>query len=133
MDSFSLKNKVAIVTGGGSGIGRSIALKFARHGAKLHIIEINIEEAASVKEEIEASGGHCTIHSCNVAKQSEVLTVMQSIGSENVIDILVNNAGIGFVGNVEQTREEDLDRLYSVNIKGVYNCLYAVIPLMCAR
>jgi NAD(P)-dependent dehydrogenase (short-subunit alcohol dehydrogenase family) len=121
---------VAVVTGGGSGIGRSISLKFAEHGARLHILDINLNEAEAVRQEIEVLGGHCNIHSCNVALQSEVASIMQSIGSTNAIDILVNNAGIGFVGNVEQTREEDLDRLYSVNVKGVYNCLYAVVPLM---
>ncbi|MCB0686060.1 MAG: SDR family oxidoreductase [Saprospiraceae bacterium] len=130
MTTFSLKDKNAIITGGGSGIGKSIAEKFAIQGAYVHILDINLENAQQVKSNIEKRGGHCQIHSCNVTNQQEVISLFGAIAAENRIDILVNNAGIGFVGNVEQTKEEDLDRLYSVNIKGVYNCLYAAIPHM---
>ncbi|MCB0668954.1 MAG: SDR family oxidoreductase [Saprospiraceae bacterium] len=130
MSAFSLKDKTAVITGAGSGIGRSIALKFAKQGANVHILDINQEHTLEVKKLIESDGGKCQTHICNVAKQAEVMETFKQISQEGRIDILVNNAGIGFVGNVEQTKEEDLDRLYSVNIKGVYNCLYAVIPLM---
>ena len=130
MSSFSLENKNVIITGGGSGIGRSIALKFAANGARVHILEIQTDPAQDVKSQIEAASGVCEVHACNVTKQPEVIKVCNAIHEKGPIHILVNNAGIGFVGNVEQTSEDDLDRLYSVNIKGVYNCLYAVIPLM---
>lgn len=130
MSAFSLKGKTAVITGGGSGIGRSIAIKFAAQGAQVYILDINPDPAREVAEEIISAGGICQFHICNVAIQQEVIDVFQQISTSGPIDILVNNAGIGFVGNVEQTREEDLDRLYSINIKGVYNCLYAVIPIM---
>lgn len=130
MSAFSLKGKTAVITGGGSGIGRSIAIKFAGQGAQVYILDINPDPAREVVEEIAASGGTGQFHICNVANQQEVIDVFRKISTSGPIDILVNNAGIGFVGNVEQTREEDLDRLYSINIKGVYNCLYAVIPIM---
>jgi NAD(P)-dependent dehydrogenase (short-subunit alcohol dehydrogenase family) len=128
METFSLKNKSAIVTGASSGIGKSIALKLAAHGATIHILDINAEKSQEVKDIIEADSGCCFIYHCNVARHEEVQTVINNICREHKIDILVNNAGIGFVGNIEQTKEEDLDRLYAVNIKGVYNCLFAVIP-----
>ncbi len=130
MDSFRLDTKIAIITGGGSGIGRSIALKFASRGATVHLLDIKADQASQVMELINDQGGKCHFHPCNVTKQEEVLMTFNVISTTGKIDILVNNAGIGFVGNVEQTSEEDLDRLYSVNIKGVYNCLYAVIPYM---
>lgn len=130
MTAFSLTHKTAIVTGGGSGIGKSIAQKFATQGAIVHILDINQDNILEVKREIEDEGCICFAHMCNVTDQPEVISTFNKISELGKIDILVNNAGIGFVGNVEQTKEEDLDRLYNVNIKGVYNCLYAVIPLM---
>ena len=79
------------------------------------------------------AGGSAVAHECNVAGQSEVKEKVSSIGEKQSIDILINNAGIAHIGNVEQTTEADMDRLYSVNIKGVYNCIHAVIPLMKER
>lgn len=130
MNAFRLDHKVALITGGGSGIGRSIALKFAAMGATVHLLDINRKDAELVSGEIRGVGGQCEVHECNVSRQSEVIGICNAIAERGRLDILVNNAGIGFVGNVEQTGEEDLDRLYNVNIKGVYNCLYAVIPHM---
>jgi 2-keto-3-deoxy-L-fuconate dehydrogenase len=130
MNAFRLDHKVALITGGGSGIGRSIAVKFAGMGATVHLLDINRKDAELVSGEIRGAGGQCEVHECNVSRQNEVNAICNAIGGRGHLDILVNNAGIGFVGNVEQTGEEDLDRLYAVNIKGVYNCLYAVIPHM---
>lgn len=124
---FNLENKNAVVTGGGSGIGKAIALLFAKQGATVHIIELNVEAANDVVNEIHANGGSAFAHSCNVTSQQEVLNVFNAIGKP---DILVNNAGIAHVGNVEKTSSEDFDRIYNVNVKGVYNCLYAAVPLM---
>lgn len=124
---FSLQNKRAIITGGGSGIGRAISILFAKQGAQVHIVELNGESAQEVAHEIQAEGGTATVHACDVTRQLEVLDIFRQIGPH---DILVNNAGIALVGNVETTDEEEFDRVINVNVKGVYNCLYASIPLM---
>jgi 2-keto-3-deoxy-L-fuconate dehydrogenase len=124
---FSLKNKTAVITGGGSGIGQAIAVLFAKQGADIHIIELSEETGFNTKNRINTEGGTCTVHPCNVTDQAAILSVLKKIGH---LDILVNNAGIAHIGNVENTSEADIDRIISVNIKGVYNCLKAAIPLM---
>jgi NAD(P)-dependent dehydrogenase (short-subunit alcohol dehydrogenase family) len=124
---FNLDGKVAAVTGGGSGIGRAVALQFARQGATVHIIDLSETAAQQVVHEITSAGGNAIAHSCNVSLQQQVDGVFRIIEGLN---ILVNNAGIAHVGNAENTAEEDFDRLYQVNIKGVYNCLHAAIPVM---
>lgn len=122
---FSLQNKKAVVTGGGSGIGKAIAALFAKQGAEVHIVELTEESAKEAVTEISAAGGKVFSHACNVANQQEVLATFEKIGN---INILINNAGIAHVGKVETTPEADFDRVMSVNVKGVYNCLYAAIP-----
>jgi len=124
---FSLENRIAVITGGGSGIGRAIAALFAKQGAIVHIIEINTLNASDIIEEISTSGGSAQAYSCDVSKQEEVKAVFEKIGK---VDILVNNAGIAHVGNADNTSAEDFDRIINVNIKGVYNCLHTVIPVM---
>ncbi|MBM1105005.1 SDR family oxidoreductase [Aurantibacter crassamenti] len=124
---FSLENKNAVVTGGGSGIGRAICIALAEHGANVHILElqaINAEETAKI---IRDNGGKVSVYGCNVANGSEVKSAFELILKSGSIDILINNAGIAHIGNLENTKEEDLDRLYEVNIKGVYNCMHASI------
>lgn len=123
---FSLANKKAVITGGGSGIGKAIAKLFAKQNAIVHIVELNISNAEDVVTEIVADGGKAEAHSCNVSTQQQVKEVFSNIGN---FDILVNCAGIAHVGNVENTSEEDFDRVYSVNIKGTYNCLHESIPI----
>lgn len=123
--SFSLKNKSAIVTGGGSGIGKAISLTFARAGAIVHILDFNVEAAQQTVLEIEKAGNVAKAYKCNVANQQEVTKIITKISEEKTIDILVNNAGIAHVGNIENTLESDMDKLYNVNIKGVYNCMKA--------
>lgn len=127
---FNLQGKSAIVTGGGSGIGRAISIALAGNGAKVHIFELQKEAAETVAKEIQNAGGLSQAHSCNVAVQNEVNEKIVSISETERIDILINNAGIAHIGNVENTTEADLDRIYSVNVKGVYNCIHAVIPFM---
>jgi 2-keto-3-deoxy-L-fuconate dehydrogenase len=130
MNLFRLDNKVAVVTGGGSGIGQAIAKVFAAQGASVHIIELNEEGGQQTAADIAAAGGQAQVHGCNVTQQSAVIATMEKIGR---IDILVNCAGIAHVGKLETTTEEDLDRIYNVNVKGTYNCMFAVIKGMKAQ
>jgi len=122
---FSLKNKKAVVTGGGSGIGQAIAIQLAANGAEVHILEITLEKGQQTLEKIQSAGGNVKVYACDVSKQKEVLEVFDQIGP---INILLNNAGIAHIGKADTTSEEDFDRIYNVNIKGVYNCLFAAIP-----
>jgi len=122
---FSLQNKKAVVTGGGSGIGRAIATLFAKQGAEVHILDLTLESAKEAVEDIKKLGGTVFSYACNVSSQKEVVGTFESIGN---IDILINNAGIANVGKVDTTSESDFDRVMAVNVKGVYNCLYAAIP-----
>ena len=122
---FSLASKKAVITGGGSGIGRAISVLFAKQGAEVHIIELSEENAAATVQEIIAAGGKATAYSCNVANQAEVVETFNKIGA---LHILVNNAGIAHIGKADTTSEADFDRVINVNVKGVYNCLHAAIP-----
>lgn len=130
MESFSLKDKTAIITGGASGIGEAISKKFASNGAYVDIFDYNRESGESVVNEINEKNMSAEFHFCDVSDKKEVTLLVDSISVNRKIDILVNNAGVAHIGNVENTTEEDLDRLYQINIKGVYNCLFAVIPHM---
>ncbi len=127
---FDLQGKTAIVTGGGSGIGRAISLAFAEQGAQVHILELKSDFAKDTVGEILDKGCKATAHECNVADQDQVKKIINNIAKDNRINILVNNAGIAHIGNAEDTQEEDFDKVYNVNVKGVYNCIHAVIPHM---
>jgi 2-keto-3-deoxy-L-fuconate dehydrogenase len=127
---FSLKNKTAVITGGGSGIGKAIAVLFTQQGASVHIIELNTDAASVTANEITQSGGIASAHTCDISNQKQVLDTFNLIGQ---IDILVNNAGIAHIGKADTTNETDFDRLMNVNVKGAYNCLFAAIPLMKAK
>ncbi len=124
---FSLKNKSAVITGGGSGIGKAISVLFAAQGAHVHIIELDEKAASSTVEEIQQTGGIAFSHVCDVSDQRQVVKVFNSIAR---VDILVNNAGIAHIGAAASTSEVDFDRVMNVNVKGAYNCLFAAIPLM---
>jgi len=128
MSKFSLTDKVAVVTGGGSGIGKAISKVFAEQGAKVYILDFNEENAQETVEEIRQNNGSSQFYKCDVSSVDNVNQVIQDILKKDKIDILVNNAGIAHVGNIEAVEEADLDRLYNVNIKGVFNCAKAVIP-----
>lgn len=125
-----LEQKVAVITGGGSGIGRAISLQFAAEGAKVHILDLNEDGGNAVVDEILALGGQAVFNRCNVTDQQEITAIAQNIGK---IDILVNNAGIAHVGNLENCQSEDFERVFNVNVKGAYNALHAIVPMMKAQ
>ncbi len=127
---YNLKGKASIITGGGSGIGQAISKEFARAGSSVFILDYDEDAAKSTSEEIVSDGGIAEFYICDVSNTREVKKIIDEIADKSSIDILVNNAGIAHVGNVENTNEEDLNRIYEVNIKGVFNCLKAVIPYM---
>lgn len=134
MEKFSLKDKTAVVTGGGSGIGKAICMTFAEMGAYVHILDLNEVDGSKTASEISQKGQLAHFHKCDISNYDEVSVVLEkaNIVSDG-IDILINNAGIGFVGNIENTTAEDMDRLYNVNVKGVFNCIKGVIPIMKAK
>lgn len=117
---FDLNGKKAVVTGGSSGIGKAIAETLKEHGAEVFIVDLN-ENPSHQKIGIN------TIVA-DITQGDKLNSSLDSL--PNTIDILVNNAGIGFVGNIEQTEEKDFDRLYQVNVKGVFNCVKAILPRM---
>ena len=128
---FSIKDKVSVITGGGSGIGKAIAHVFAQQGSKVCILELNKtsvdETVVSLRDQnLQAKG-----YACNVANQREVKDAIDSISEEfGRIDILVNCAGIAHIGKLENTSEADFERLFNVNVKGVYNAMQAAITHM---
>ncbi|MGC4037182.1 MAG: SDR family oxidoreductase [Chitinophagaceae bacterium] len=123
---FRLDNKIAVITGGGSGIGKAIATLFAKQGATVHIVELTEDHAKETASAIKDAGGIVYTHGCNVSNQKEVAATFAKIGA---INILVNNAGIAHIGKADNTSEEDFDRVMMVNVKGVYNCLHSAIPI----
>src|SRR5580658_3314975 len=124
---FGLAGKEVVVTGAGSGIGRAVALLLARQGAFVTVMDINEEHARAVAEEIEAAGSKAKAGAADVSNQEEVEGLFAGLSR---LDILVNSAGVSHIGTAETTSEADFDRLYKVNVKGVYNCLHAGIPIM---
>ena len=122
-----LEAKIAIVTGGGSGIGQAISELFAQEGATVHILDLNAEGGNMVVQNIIAAGGKAHLHVCSVSNQDELLNVVNKIAK---VDVLVNNAGIAHVGNLEQCAAQDFNKVFDVNVKGAYNALYACIPMM---
>ncbi len=134
MPTGELDARTAIVTGGGSGIGRAVALRFARAGARVAIIDIAAESATAVADEAGSLGATVLPVACDVSRQADVAAAFQRIeGQLGPVDALVNSAGVAHIGTVEQTMEADLDRLYAVNVKGVYNCLKAAVASMKGR
>jgi len=129
-NGFRLDGKRAVVTGGGSGIGRAIAITFAGRGAQVSILDRNLGGAQEVAREIRKAGGSAAAHGCDVTSRERVEEAFGEIARGGPIHILVNNAGIAHVGSLEQTAEDDFDAVFAVNVRGVYLCMKAVIGLM---
>jgi 2-keto-3-deoxy-L-fuconate dehydrogenase len=116
---FSLKGKKVVVTGGCSGIGKSIALTFLQQGAEVHVIDLH--------ESTEPLPSKIHFHQADITDLEVVEQIATRLTS---IDILVNNAGIPQIGNLEKTSPADFQRIFDVNVKGAYHCMYAFLPHM---
>jgi len=128
---FELRGKVAAVTGGGSGIGRSVALLLARQGARVFVLDVDAGGAHGVVAQITASGGSAAFLRCDVTSAGEVAEAFAALDrAAGRLDIAINNAGIAHIGNLLSTSESDLDRIYAVNVKGVYHSLRQAVPLL---
>ncbi len=131
MGDFRLQGKVTAITGAGSGIGRSIAFEFAAAGAMVYVLDLNAEAAKETASAIRSKEGQSKAIECDVSVQISVKQAFESIlKHEGRLDVLVNNAGIAGVGTAENTTEEDFDRILCTNVKGVYNCIQAVVKSM---
>jgi 2-keto-3-deoxy-L-fuconate dehydrogenase len=148
--SFELRGKVAVVTGAGSGIGAAIAVRFASAGAVVRVLDLSLEAAEGTAaqiaaaqatadkisasegtaEKIAAGGGAATVHVCDVGDAGAVNEAFEKIFGLGRVDILVNNAGVSHIGTVESTGEADFDRVYRINVKGVYNGMKACVGHM---
>lgn len=128
---YSLDGQTAIITGSGSGIGAAIADLFAEQGADVAVLDVDAEAAEETVDRITEAGGSAAFFECDVSDQSAVQATFDDIAQTfDGLDVLINNAGIAHIGDVESTTEEDFDRIYQVNVKGVYNCLHAGVPVM---
>lgn len=128
---FNLEGKITVITGAGSGIGKAIAELFAERNANVFLIDLNEQGLEATAKGITSKGGKATAVRCDVSNQQEVLSAFQKIvGAHDRLDILVNSAGIAHIGKLETTTEKDFDRIFNVNVKGVYNTLYASVNQM---
>ena len=128
---FSLHGNIAFITGAGSGIGRSIAITFAEQGAHAVVLDIDEGAAQETATLIHDAGGKATAVRCDVTNQDALREAVACQVSElGGMHIMVNNAGVSHIGDVLNTSEEDMDRIYQVNIKGVYNGLKVAVENM---
>ena len=124
---FQLNNKIAIVTGGGSGIGKEVCKVLAKQGAHVIVVDLNADSAKGTVDEITANGKTAEALTLDVTNQGAVTTAFEKLKS---LDILVNCAGISHIGSATSTNETDFEKVFQVNVKGVYNCLQAGVNVM---
>lgn len=126
-----LKDKVAIVTGGGSGIGRATSILFAKEGAKVIVADISSEKGEETVKSIKDQGGESIFIKTDVSKALEVeKMVKESVKTYGKLNVLVNNAGVHDFGNVVSMSEEKWDRIMNINLKGIFLCSKYSIPEM---
>jgi 2-keto-3-deoxy-L-fuconate dehydrogenase len=131
---FRLDQKVALVTGAASGIGAAIAETFARAGAFVFVADRDETGGHRTAEAIGGAGGEAQFLSLDVANEAHCEAARAAVHARcGKLDVLVNNAGVGHVGTMMQTTGADLDRIYSVNVRGVFNVTKAFLPAMIER
>ncbi|WP_373523774.1 SDR family NAD(P)-dependent oxidoreductase [Aquiflexum sp.] len=123
--------KTIVITGGASGIGLAITNLFVKKGFRVFFLDYNKENGKSTEGSLKNQEGNATFLQCDVSSLNDVKTAFDQIPDK--IDVLVNNAGISHIGNLETTSEEDLDRLFQVNVKGVFNCSQTALPKLKAN
>ena len=129
-----LKDRIAVITGGGQGIGRGIALLFAEHGAKVVIAARSTEKLERVKSEVEELGGEVLAVPTDVGVRAQMEALFAAtVKRFGGLDILVNNAGIGLITPVDQVADEDYDRLMDTNLRGMHLGCHLAVPLMKQR
>lgn len=126
MKKFDLTGKRAVVTGGGSGIGKAIVEALASAGADVTILDVSAEQALQVAAAID---GKVQVLECDMSNYAAVEQSVSSV-ADGALDIMVNNAGIAHVGSLSDTKEEDLVRLFNVNVLGVFNGMKAAVKQM---
>lgn len=123
---MSLQGKVALVTGASQGIGRQIALRLAEDGANIAVVDMGLEKAETVCEELRAMGVEAKAYKCNVTVTEEVTETVKAVSAElGKVDILVNNAGITRDGLVLAMKDADFDAVLNTNLKGAFNMIRA--------
>jgi NAD(P)-dependent dehydrogenase (short-subunit alcohol dehydrogenase family) len=128
---MKLKDKVAIVTGAGRGIGEGVALRFAAEGAKIVCVDVNMEDADGTVEAIKAKGSDAVAVKCDVSKAAETEAMAAAaLDAFGTVDILVNNAGLIRDAQLKNMTEEMWDLVLNVNTKGPFLCCKAVTPVM---
>jgi NAD(P)-dependent dehydrogenase (short-subunit alcohol dehydrogenase family) len=131
---FSLKNKITLVTGAGSGIGASIADTFAAAGAHVFVVDRDAEGGDATAHRIKQQKGSARFCELDITSEADCERVRHTVHADfGRLDILVNNAGIGHVGTLLQTSGADLDKLYAVNVRGTFNVTKAFLPSMVQR
>lgn len=122
-------NKVAVVTGGGGGIGLAIAERFVGLGCHLALVDIHADRLRSAKQRLDVAGRAVTLHECDVADNRQVLTMRdQVVRAHGRVNILVNNAGVSLAGRFLDTSLDDLDWVMRVNFWGAVYCCKAFLP-----
>ena len=124
---FLLHQKTAVVTGGGSGIGKEVCIVLAKQGAKVYVVDLSEHSANDTVDIIKKEGGEAKSIVIDVTNQKALMTAFAQI---EALHILVNCAGISHIGNAVNTEEQDFEKIFNVNVKGVYNSLHVGIPIM---
>lgn len=129
--SFTVKDKVVVITGGGAGIGRGTALLFAEHGAKVVVTDVNLEGVEETAAMITAAGGEALAVKHDVSSEEEWVAVLKQAKDQfGGIDVLVNNAGIYIIAPVTETTLEQWNKLMSINVTGVFLGAKHVVPYL---